>query len=209
MLNVAKTSNKNYEDTYKLAEKNNVTISSESARSSLTMVGDKLYTPIIESLPPVYKKLISRTGGVEKGGQLVEMPDLSFKEWHQGYKEINKQLRKTTDAADASKLNTLRKEWEKLLPEDNTEVMDSFKAANNYYREIYVPNFRQGVGGKINNYMDGKGNSIMPSKVVEEFVKSPENADQFLAIYGDNNEAMRFFSDGVIQLVYSKAVRTV
>ena len=208
MLNVAKqTSNKNYEDTYKLAEKNNVTISSESARSSLTMVGEQLYTPIIESLPPVYKKLISRTGGVEKGGQLVEMPDLSFKEWHQGYKEINKQLRKTTDAADASKLNTLRKEWEKLLPKDNTEVMDSFKAANTYYRTIYVPTFRQGVGGKINNYMDGKGNSIMPSKVVEEFVKSPENADQFLEIYQDNNEAMRFFADGVIQLVYSKAVK--
>ena len=127
-------------------------------------------------------------------------------------KSLNQRIFRLKGAADPESLTEALR-----LSEVRNTMMQSLKSipdqkyqgllstADDFYRTEFKPTFRQGMGYRMSKYGQ-EGFDIANSEVVREFLKKPENLDDFIKIYGnvhgDRKDAFDLFEQGVFTVLF-------
>ena len=224
--------NTNYEDFYRAASDANVTFAPETLRTiAKTALGDDALT--FQKKSPVINKIVNRytapepddaatifvdKNGVPIPGATPEVEAISVREFHSLYKEINREigiarqgmLRGDSQAAHLHfQLRKLKTEFANNIdvmksPEFGI-VADKLKTADSYFLNQYQKVFREGVGGRMDNY-NRFGDVTRDEDIVMKLVMGrASGVDDFYKIYGESQEAQTLLESGVMD-AFSRAV---
>jgi hypothetical protein len=127
-------------------------------------------------------------------------------------KSLNQRIFRLRGSADPESLTEAVR-----LSEVRNTMVDALKAvpdqkyqsllglADDFYRTEFKPTFRQGMGYRLSKYGQ-EGFNVANSEVVREFLKKPENLDDFIKIYGgaygDKKDAFDLFEQGVFTVLF-------
>lgn len=112
-------------------------------------------------------------------------------------------------AADLRRLNNLRQEVDKAVLNSTTfsdEAKAAWENANKVYSEQYVPRFKTGLQENLFK-LRGNETAIASEDVVPKFMAGPTEVDQFVALFGQNPEAMDYARQGVEGMFRKAAIK--
>lgn len=145
---------------------------------------------------------------------------ISMREFHSMYKEINRELglaRRGMQRGDTQagalyfQLRQMKNEFAKnldVLKESQFGVVaDKLREADNYYLNDYQKVFREGLGGRIDNY--NRFGDVTPDEdIVSKLVMGRESGmDDFYRLYGESEEAQALLENGVLDMFARAAIK--
>ena len=172
---------------------------------------------VFQNMPPAYGAILRRYGRQTDKGMEVdpEKINISFREFHSLWKEVNRQYYSAARSGDAYGeyyLNILRdnlnRKLNKYEGKGHGKLAEQFREFNRFYREEYQPVFKEGLGAAISagSKLKAGAEFIPDEKVVSRFF-SPTGMDDFNQIYGYDKNAARLLEDGAMGLFAEKAVK--
>ena len=172
-------------------------------------------------IPPVFRQLAKKTGKdlpegaadfvAQQSGKVAG--EVSFAELHSLYKRTNSDLASLRGSQSVDKgmkehlLGNLKTQLEaKLAAFEEAgfgEVATKLKEANRFYREEYLPRFKQGFGDDILSRY-GSGEFKVPNQEVVGMITKANNAQaakDFKQLFGDVPEAWQSLRDGYMDVL--------
>lgn len=206
-----------YNDVYKLADSAGLKMDMTPILEKAVAV-EKASPNVFQQMPQSFRDIVARYSNKEAGltgrsippdlmaaagiGQPKSAPNVSFAEFHSLWKELGKEadsaaMRGANDVAKFA--GDVRKTMQTQLGEieaGQSAVSTAFRSANAWFRNRFVPAFREGVGGRLAT--PGRwGDRIAQEKVVDHFL-TPSGMDDFFSIYGTSPAAMESLKQGIL-----------
>lgn len=210
-----------YEEVYTIADKVGVKESMEDAAALVSSIA-KQDQNIFQNMPVAFSKVLRRAeekspaGSVlDEAGATIQKPaeiPASFQELHSLMRETSSELSAAVNSGQFTRAHylgqldkLLKSKVDKYLGTEYGPVAEKLTEANDFYRNLFVPAFREGVGGKIGSTVRF-GERVPRSDITEKFL-TPEGIDEFNLMFQGNKQAYSDLEDGIIGLFRSSAVK--
>lgn len=203
-----------YNASSKYASDNGLTITNEDARRIFNTILDSGQDPaqLLNSLSPKEKKLLQNLYPEGPATDVASFRAVDANDVDGMIKSLNQrifqlkgsgQIEALTEATRLKEVRDVMSDALKSIPDKNYQNL--LNIANTFYSTEFKPTFRQGMGYRLSRYGQ-EGFDVANSEVVREFLKKPENFDDFAKIYGgaygDKKDAYDLFEKGVFTVLF-------
>lgn len=203
-----------YSFSSKYASDKGLTITNSDSRRIYNTILDSGQDPaqLLNSLSPKEQKILQKLYPEGPATDVASFRAVDANDVDGMIKSLNQRIFMLKGAADptslteALRLSEVRgtlSEALKSIPDKNYQNL--LNIADGFYKTEFKPTFRQGMGYRLSKYGQ-EGFDVANSEVVREFLKKPENFDDFAKIYGnvygEKKDAFDLFEQGVFTVLF-------